>query len=209
MMSIQSAYNNWSSSYDSDNNLTRDLDALILRNEFANTKFDFVLEAGCGTGKNTVFFSEIADKVYAIDFSERMISKAKEKVKSKNVVFIQSDITHKWPIKNNLIELVTCNLILEHIENLEFIFSEANRCLKEKGKFFISELYPFRQYDGKKATFLNEGKSAEIDAFVHHISDFTNAAINNGFKLLKFNEFWHELDKNKLPRILSLLFIKE
>ena len=206
-MNIQSAYNNWSESYDEDLNLTRDLDAHIVRNEFGNSKFDSILEVGCGTGKNTILFSEIADKVYAIDFSDGMISKAKEKVNLKNVVFTQADITLKWPIENNSIELVTCNLILEHIENLDFIFSEANRCLKKQGKFFINELHPFRQYDGKKATFMNDGKATEIDAFIHHISDFINAAINNRFKLLKFNELWHELDKNKSPRILSLLFI--
>ena len=208
-MNIQSAYNIWANNYDEDLNLTRDLDAHIVRNEFGNSKFDSILEVGCGTGKNTILFSEIADKVYAIDFSDGMISKAKEKVNLKNVVFTQADITLRWPIENNSIELVTCNLILEHIENLDFIFSEANRCLKERGKFFINELHPFRQYDGKKATFVNDGKTTEIDAYVHHISDFINAAINNGFKLLKLNELWHELDKNKLPRILSLLFIKE
>lgn len=208
-MNTQSAYNIWANNYDEDLNLTRDLDAQIVTNEFSNCKFDSILEVGCGTGKNTPFFSEIADKVYAIDFSDGMISKAKEKVSTKNVGFIQADITRKWPIEKNAIDLVTCNLILEYIENLDFIFSEANRCLKERGKFFINELHPFRQYDGKKATFVNDGKTTEIDAYVHHISDFINAAINNGFKLLKLNELWHELDKNKLPRILSLLFIKE
>jgi malonyl-CoA O-methyltransferase len=208
-MNIQSAYNNWSESYDEDLNLTRDLDAHIVRNEFANSKFDSILEVGCGTGKNTIFFSEIADKVYAIDFSEGMIKKAKEKIKSHNVYFKQADITRKWPIENNSIELVTCNLILEHLENLDFIFSEANRCLKERGNLFINELHPLRQYDGKKATFVNDGKTTEIDAFIHHVSDFINAANKNGFKLLKLNEFWHELDKNKLPRILSILFISE
>jgi ubiquinone/menaquinone biosynthesis C-methylase UbiE len=208
-MNIQSAYNIWAHKYDEDKNLTRDLDAEIVSNEFCKNRFDSILEVGCGTGKNTIFFSGIADKVYAIDFSEGMIEKAKNKVKSHNVNFNRTDITRKWPIENNTIELVTCNLILEHIENLDFIFSEAIRCLKKKGNFFINELHPFRQYDGKKATFKNDGMTTEIDAFVHHISDFTNAANKNGLKLLKLNEFWHKLDKNKLPRILSLLFIKE
>jgi malonyl-CoA O-methyltransferase len=208
-MNIQSAYNIWSEYYDEDLNLTRDLDAQTVRNEFSNCKFDSILEVGCGTGKNTTFFSEIADKVYAIDFSEGMINKAKEKVKSKNVVFTQADITQQWPIESNTIKLVTCNLILEHIENLDFIFSEANRCLKERGKFFINELHPFRQYVGKKAVYIESGEVKEIDAFIHNISDFINVANKNGFKLLKLNEYWHELDKNKLPRIISLLFNKE
>lgn len=208
-MNIQSAYNIWAHNYDEDKNLTRDLDAIIVRKEFSEKRFTSILEIGCGTGKNTIFFSEIADKVYAIDFSEGMIEKAKDKIKSHKVNFKRADITRKWPIENSTIELIFCNLILEHIENLDFIFSEANRCLKQKGKFFINELHPFRQYEGKKATFENDGKTTQIDAFVHHISDFTNAAVNNGFKLLRFNEFWHEFDKDKLPRILSLTFTKE
>ncbi|MBE0649285.1 MAG: class I SAM-dependent methyltransferase [Bacteroidales bacterium] len=207
-MNIQSAYNNWSESYDEDLNLTRDLDADIVRKEFGDKRFNSILEVGCGTGKNTVFFSEIADKVYAIDFSEGMINKAKEKIKSHNVNFKQADITRKWPVEINSVDLVTCNLILEHIENLDFIFTEANRCLKEKGKFFINELHPFRQYEGTKANFERDGIKTEIKAFVHHISDFLDAANKNGFKLLKLNEFWHELDINKSPRILSLLFKK-
>jgi len=208
-MNIQSAYNIWAHNYDEDKNLTRDLDAIIVRKEFSEKRFTSILEIGCGTGKNTIFFSEIADKVYAIDFSEGMIEKAKDKIKSHKVNFKRADITRKWPIENSTIELISCNLILEHIENLDLIFSEANRCLKQKGKFFINELHPFRQYEGKKATFENDGKTTQIDAFVHHISDFTNAAVNNGFKLLRLNEFWHEFDKDKLPRILSLTFTKE
>ncbi len=86
-MNIQSAYNNWSNTYDEDLNLTRDLDAEIVRKEFAQERFNSILEVGCGTGKNTIFFSEIADKVYAIDFSEGMINKAKDKIKSHNVNF--------------------------------------------------------------------------------------------------------------------------
>jgi malonyl-CoA O-methyltransferase len=208
-MNIQSAYNNWSSTYDEDKNLTRDLDADIVRNEFCDSRFDSILEVGSGTGKNTIFFSEIAKKVYALDFSERMISIAKEKVKAKNVAYTQTDITKKWPIKNNSIDLITCNLILEHIENLDFVFYETRRCLNKQGKLFINELHPYRQYEGKKATFNKDGKTIEIDAFVHNISDFLNSAETYRFKFLKLSEFWQASDKNNLPRILSLLFSKD
>ena len=207
-MNIQSAYNTWSNSYDEDLNLTRDLDAEIVRKEFSNTRFNSILEVGCGTGKNTIFFSEIADKVYATDFSERMISKAKEKVKLNNVVFTQADIKLKWAVEINSVDLVTCNLILEHIENLDFVFSEANRCLTHQGKFYIGELHPFRQYEGTKANFERNGTKTEIQAFVHHISDFLYAANKNGFKLLELKELWHEKDQNKPPRLVTFMFEK-
>ncbi|MFZ1517367.1 MAG: hypothetical protein WAU11_01250 [Ignavibacteriaceae bacterium] len=67
-MNIRSAYNTWANNYDEDKNLTRDLDAEIVRKEFSNQKFDSILEVGCGTGKNTIFFESISDHLTAIDF---------------------------------------------------------------------------------------------------------------------------------------------
>ena len=49
-MSIKKAYNDWSASYDSDENLTRDLDQKVTREALANLHFKSILEIGCGTG---------------------------------------------------------------------------------------------------------------------------------------------------------------
>lgn len=208
-MNIQTAYNTWASNYDEDKNLTRDLEAEIVRKEFSNQKLNAILEVGCGTGKNTIFYASISNHLTAIDFSESMISKAKEKVKSENVSFKILDITKDWDLEENKFDLITFNLILEHIENLTFIFEQTHKHLKSKGLVFINELHPFRQYDGKKAVYEENGEIKEIDAFIHNISDFINSATENGLRLLKLNEYWHEQDQNKLPRIISLLFIKD
>jgi malonyl-CoA O-methyltransferase len=107
-------------------------------------------------------------------------------------------------------DLVVCNLVLEHIQNLDHIFSEAKRVLEMGGKFFINELHPFRQYQGTKARFEKNGSTrVEVEAFLHHISDFTNAASVNGLKLVTLNEYWHEADEGKPPRMISFLFEKK
>lgn len=208
-MNIKSAYNIWANNYDEDKNLTRDLDAEIVRKVFSDQIFNSILEVGCGTGKNTVYFESISNQLTAMDFSDGMINKAKEKVKSENVSFKIRDITKEWNFKENNFDLITFNLILEHIENLTFIFEQAHKHLNSKGIVFINELHPFRQYDGKKAVYDENGETKEIDAFVHNISDFINSANKIGLKLLTFNEYWHEQDQNKLPRIISLKFIKD
>lgn len=207
-MSIQNAYNDWSASYDSDENLTRDLDRNVLREALANLQFKSILEIGCGTGKNTVFLSQIGEQVHALDFSEGMIANARKKVTAGNVKFAMADLTEKWPCENKAYDLIVCNLVLEHIEDLSFIFSEAFRVLKAKGRFLINELHPFRQYEGKKARFNTGTEVMEIPAFVHHVSDFTNAAASNDLRLLTLNEWWHAADEGKLPRIISFLFEK-
>ncbi|PHM09011.1 class I SAM-dependent methyltransferase [Nostoc sp. 'Peltigera malacea cyanobiont' DB3992] len=207
-MSIQAAYDNWSATYDADENLTRDLDRIVTRETLMGLKCKSVVEVGCGTGKNTLLLSQIALKVCAIDFSAQMIEKAKEKVRSANVVFLTEDITKQWTCHNESADLVTCNLVLEHIEDLSLIFSEASRVLVKGGYFFICELHPFKQYQGTKANFQIQQENVEIPAFVHHLSDFFNAAKVHGFMLEDFKEWWHEKDQNKPPRLVSILFRK-
>jgi len=207
-MKIQDAYNEWSDSYDSDINLTRDLDSKLTRELLADLGLDSILELGCGTGKNTSFLAQLGGRVEAVDFSQGMIQKAREKVRAGNVTFSTMDITQTWNFADETFDLITCNLVLEHIKDLSPVFSEASRCLKSGGQFLINELHPFRQYDGRKARFERGDETVEVDAFVHHISDFTNVASTNGLNLLRFNEYWHEADENKPPRIVSFIFEK-
>ena len=208
-MTVQDAYNQWSGSYDDDRNLTRDLDQRVTQQVLANLQFNSILELGCGTGKNTAFYAQIGKIVQAVDFSEGMVEKAKEKVKAENVRFSMMDISQKWVFDHHSFDLISCNLVLEHIKDLSFVFPEAARVLQNEGRFFINELHPFRQYEGKKARFDRDGETIEVEAFVHHISDFVNEAMDNGLKLIKLDEYWHETDQSKPPRIVSFSFEKQ
>ncbi len=207
-MSVQKAYNHWSTTYDTDVNLTRDLDQLVTRDTLRDLRFKSILEIGCGTGKNTALLAQIGEEVHALDFSEGMLKKAKEKLGSANVAFSVVDITKHWPCTDEFADLVACSLVLEHIADLSFVFSEAFRTLEDGGRFFICELHPFRQYQGVKARFENDQGKIEIQAYVHHISDFVEAAEENGLALKDFREWWHEEDQDKLPRLVSLIFEK-
>jgi ubiquinone/menaquinone biosynthesis C-methylase UbiE len=207
-MIVRQAYDNWSHTYDSDLNRTRDLDGSIARTTFTRPAFDLIVEVGCGTGKNTPLYARAGKRVHAIDFSEGMIRQAREKVVADNVIFSVADITKPWPCDDATADLVVFHLVLEHIENLEFVLSEASRVLVERGRVFISELHPYRQYQGVKANFQQGTSTTTIPAFVHNISDFLAAALHAGLSLASLQEWWHEEDKGKPPRIVSLMFEK-
>jgi malonyl-CoA O-methyltransferase len=119
-----------------------------------------------------------------------------------------ADLTKRWHCEDGAYDLITCNLVLEHIQNLSHIFSEAARMLQPGGKFFINELHPFKQYRGTKARFEKGEALIEVDAFVHHISDFIHAATASGLNLITLNEYWHEADQDKPPRLVSFIFDK-
>jgi len=208
-MDIKAAYTDWSARYDLDRNLTRDLDQLVTRDLLSSLRCKSILEIGCGTGKNTALLARIGERVLAVDFSAGMIEKAREKLLLDNLSFVVADITKPWAFESHSMDLVTCNLVLEHIRDLPFIFAEASRVLVETGQFFISELHPFRQYQGTQANFLRNQKRTEIEAFVHHISDFIGSAAANGLTLRQMKEWWHEEDQNKPPRLVSFMFEKE
>ncbi len=207
-MTIANAYSTWASSYDACRNLTRDLDADVTRRILGSDRIPVVVEAGCGTGKNTNYFSQIADEVHAFDFSEGMLEVARTRVSSPNVIFRQADLCAEWPSLANRAQLVSFNLVLEHIESLAPVLRNAANSLTAGGKVFISELHPFKQYQNSQARFLSAtGEEVKIQAYTHNVSDFLSAAGEAGLVLVRFNEWWHPEDQvDSVPRLATFLF---
>lgn len=208
---VQSAYNEWAGSYDEMKNKTRDLDKTATQFMLAgiiNSSIS-VLEFGCGTGKNTEWLHKKSNRLTAVDFSEEMLNKAKEKFSASTLIFKQADITQFWSFENESFHLVTCNLILEHVQNLDFVFCEAAKVLKENGYFFVCELHPFKQYQGGKAGFEKNDELISPDCFTHHISEFFQSALNNGFNCVELKEWFDDNDTKSIPRLISFLFQKK
>jgi ubiquinone/menaquinone biosynthesis C-methylase UbiE len=207
-MKPEEAYNSWASQYDTNENKTRDLEAQALREILSPIAFTKVLEIGCGTGKNTEWFLQKAEHITAIDLSEEMLSKAKEKIQSDKVEFIKADINSEWDFYGKTFELISFSLVLEHIENLDHIFKEVYKKLDETAYVYIGELHPFKQYTGTKARFETQDGLQVVQCYNHHISDFIQSAKKYGLNLLALDEYFDSEDKTTVPRILTLLLQK-
>lgn len=207
-MTISEAYNHWAKIYDSNPNKTRDLDKTATQQILQKLDFEEVVELGCGTGKNTEWLVQKAKSIIALDFSEGMLAKARAKINSSKVTFLQADITQNWNIPQDSADLICCNLILEHIEDLEVVFRQTYMTLKKDGHFFVCELHPFKQYIGSKARFETENGVEELEVYTHHISDFIDTAAKCGFRLVELKEWFDEGGNRKVPRLLSLVFQK-
>ncbi|GAA0890736.1 hypothetical protein GCM10009122_04150 [Fulvivirga kasyanovii] len=207
-MNNQEGYNTWAATYDTVINKTRDLEAKVLRKTLAGHKFSHILEAGCGTGKNTSWLASLATNLTAFDLSEEMMNKARQKVNDTHVTFHQADLTQNWPSLAQPADLIVSSLVLEHIEDLDFIFNEANAALGNNGLFYICELHPFKQYSGSKARFETNEGLVVLDCFTHHISDYIKAAVKHGFTLQEIDEWFDEDNEKELPRLVSFVFRK-
>ncbi len=205
-MNIKNAYDNWSAQYDTNINRTRDMEARALQETLAGIDFESCLEIGCGTGKNTAWLLTKANTITAVDLSGEMLKKAKEKIRSEKVNFIQADILQDWYFVNSKYNLVTFSLVLEHIEDLEPVFKKIAEVIAENGHVYIGELHPFKQYSGSKARFISEAGEQVVTCFNHHVSDFVQAAKKHGFQINNIHEYFDDGDRNTLPRILAMLF---
>ena len=185
-------------------------DNLFDRLELINIDPKTLVDLGCGTGKNTEWLISIAENILAIDLSEEMLSKAKQKINSENVKFVQADINKEWSFTDNKkYDLATFSLVLEHIENLDIIFQRLNEAINLNGIIYIGELHPFKQYNGTKARFETADGLQVVTCFNHNITDYINSAKKHNFQLIDINEYFDENDKNTIPRILTMIFKKK
>lgn len=206
---IASAYDQWAQTYEAVENATRDMAANALRMHALNLHDRDVLEIGCGTGLNTRYLAQQSRSVLAVDFSGGMLEQARANVSATNVRFVQSDIQLEWPLANASVDLVVCMLVLEHIPELDHTFHEACRVLRRGGEFFLCELHPFRQLQGRQAQFKesNSGTVVLVPAYLHNISDYVNAGIQHGFEFTRLSE-WRDDEQKSEVTPLRLLAIQ-
>jgi ubiquinone/menaquinone biosynthesis C-methylase UbiE len=205
-MSTKELYNLWSSTYDTVENKTRDLEKFAGQTVLVAIPFENVLEIGAGTGKNTEWLAQKAKHVIAADLSDEMQAVAKEKIKTGNVEFRLADVRKPWNFDSAKFDLITCSLILEHVEDLDFVFENAFAHLNVGGHFYVCELHPFKQYTGSKARFESDEGTQVLECFIHHISDYMDAAQSSGFSIARFDEWFDHNDRTAVPRLISFLF---
>ncbi len=210
MSDIADAYDQWAAQYDTNQNKTRDLEGHALRTLLGSIERPLgrVLEIGCGTGKNSEWLAARAQQVLGVDFSLEMLARAQAKVTAENISFQYADITRPWEFATQKIDLVTFSLVLEHVEDLRFVFGQACANTKPGGLVYVGELHPFKQYQGSQARFDTPAGRVEVPVHQHHVAEFFLLAKAAGLHLLDLREWFDEEAPTAPPRILTLLFQK-
>ncbi|MDP2951060.1 MAG: arsenite methyltransferase [bacterium] len=106
---------------------------------------DIVLDLGCGAGFDCFLAAQRVGKngkVIGVDMTQEMISKAKlnaEKRGVKNVTFLFAEI-EDLPIKDDSVDIIITNCVINLTPDKTKTFQEAYRVLKKGGKMYISDI---------------------------------------------------------------------
>ncbi len=96
-----------------------------------------ILEAGCGTGAQTVILAEKnpASEIISMDISTKSLGTAEARIKEeniKNVVFIEGDIFHMPHEKESFDHVFVC-FVLEHLSDPALALGMLKQVLKKGG----------------------------------------------------------------------------
>jgi len=106
---------------------------------------DTVLDLGSGAGIDAILAANKVGsngKVIGVDMTEEMIEKAKENAKKqgiKNVEFLLGEIEN-LPLKDNSVDTIITNCVINLTPDKAKTFSEAYRVLKKGGSIYLSDI---------------------------------------------------------------------
>ncbi len=111
-----------------------------------------ILDLGCGTGNTTSSLTDF-DKVFCVDISEKMLSHAKEKLKSKkNIFFVRDDLLSSLDrMKEKKIDTIISTYAIHHLTQHEkhILFEKTCHVLQDGGKIIFGDLM-FKNGEYKK-----------------------------------------------------------
>lgn len=110
--------------------------------EYLNTHIEpdsFVLDIGCGEGRNMQSILQRTKKIYGIDNDQKAVEEAKKRFEEISTIKIFSASADKLPFENESFDTVIMMNVFYNLDNKKDIsLSEVARILKNKGTFILS-----------------------------------------------------------------------
>jgi arsenite methyltransferase len=152
---------------------------------------DIVLDLGSGAGIDAILAAEkvgSSGKVIGVDMTEEMITLAKENAKKheiKNVEFLLGEIEN-LPLKNNSVDTILTNCVINLTPDKDKTFNEAYRVLKPGGKIYLSDIVLLKELSQEQKNNKELISGCVAGALLR--DDYLNKIKNAGFKVRILHE---------------------
>jgi SAM-dependent methyltransferase len=183
-LSAREGYERWATIYDDEDNPLIAIEQPRVEHLLGDVCGLDVADLGCGTGRHAAWLAQAGARVRALDFSEAMLARARQKAAGK-VAFLVHDLARPLPLTEASFDRVLSGLVIDHIEDLYGLFREMRRICRPEGFAVVSVMHPAMMLRGVQARFRDPQSGREIRpaSQPHQISDYIMAAVEAGFAL--------------------------
>jgi ubiquinone/menaquinone biosynthesis C-methylase UbiE len=159
-----------------------------------------VLDVGAGTGRHAIRLAASGARVTAVDFSDEMLAKARQKPGAERVRWLVHDVAKPLPFGENSFDRVLSALVLEHIplEELAAFFRDLGRVARNDGVIVVTAMHPAMFLKGVSANFRDESGEVRPRSYVATLSDYVMGAVQGGLVIVALAE--HSVDEGLAAR---------
>ena len=136
-----------------------------------------ILDAGCGTGRNSIMLCRAGATVYGIDQSPEMILKARSTFSTLGLsCTLNTGTLDKLPYRSGFFDAVLCSAVLDHILDIGPVIKEFSRVLKPTGTVIISGPSPSCDLTIHRAGFTHQTTHYTIEEHPHSYESYDQFA---------------------------------
>ncbi|MBF0409070.1 MAG: class I SAM-dependent methyltransferase [Candidatus Riflebacteria bacterium] len=191
VISTREGYDIWSEIYDSEDNPLIASEKDKMPALIGDVKGKRILDVGCGTGRHSILLASMGAQVTGIDFSEKMLQKAREKINSERVEFRHTDFSRGIPFPDETFDMVVSCLVFDHIHDVGTLMKNMARVCTPSGKIVISVMHPAMSLKGIQARFVHptSGKQIRPESAENTISDYVMSAVDANLTIEFIKEY--------------------
>jgi ubiquinone/menaquinone biosynthesis C-methylase UbiE len=192
VLPTREGYDRWAATYDTMGNWLLELEEPEVDRALGDVDGRDVLDVGAGTGRHAIRIAAAGARVTAIDFSDEMLAKAREKPGADRVRWLVHDVARHeaLPFAANSFDRVLSALVLEHIpvSELASFFGELGRVARGDGVIVVTAMHPAMFVKGVSANFRDESGEVRPRSYVATLSDYVMGAIHAGLVIAALGE---------------------
>jgi malonyl-CoA O-methyltransferase len=194
VLPAREGYDRWAEVYDEDGNPLLPLEETQVSHLLGDVHGMALADVGCGTGRHALRAAAAGARVTAVDFSPRMLERARQKAGALPIGFVAADVTRPLPLRDAAFARVLCCLVTEHIPDLEILFRELGRIARGDGCVVVSAMHPAMMLKGVQARFFDPASGTETRprSYPHQIADYVMGATRAGLRIDHLSE--HPVD---------------
>ncbi len=144
-------------------------------------------DLACGTGRTGAWLRERGvQHVDGVDITPEMLAVAEKRGAHERLLVGDVQAT---PLDSSEYDLSTLVLADEHLAELQPVYREASRLLRQGGKFLIVGYHPFFLMNGMPTHYHRaDGSAVTIESHVHLFADHFKAGCSAGLSLVEVEE---------------------